>query len=92
MCGRKEIYMAELLNIGFKNAVPKERVISILAPSSAPMKRLKEGAKEHGLLIDATQGKKTRAVIVTDSNHVILSAIQSETLIQRYEGKTSEEY
>ncbi len=84
--------MGDLLNIGFKNAVPKERVIAILAPSSAPMKRLKEGAKENGLLIDATQGKKTRAVVVTDSNHVVLSAIQSETLIQRYEGKTSEEF
>ncbi|HDS03793.1 MAG TPA: DUF370 domain-containing protein [Firmicutes bacterium] len=84
--------MSELLNIGFKNAVPKEKVVAILAPSSAPMKRLKEGAKDKGLLLDATQGKKTRAVIVTESNHIILSAIQSETLIQRYEGKASDEF
>ena len=84
--------MAELLNIGFKNAVPKDKVVAILAPSSAPMKRLKEGAKEKGKLIDATQGKKTRALIVTDNNHVVLSAIQSETLIQRYERDIEDEW
>lgn len=83
--------MSELLNIGFKNAVPKERIIAILSPNSAPMKRLKESAKEQEMLIDATQGKKTRAIIVTDSCHVVLSAIQSETLAQRFEGATPEE-
>ncbi len=83
--------MGELLNIGFKNAVPKERIIAILSPNSAPMKRLKESAKEQEMLIDATQGKKTRAIIVTDSCHIVLSAIQSETLSQRYEGTVAED-
>ncbi len=83
--------MSELLNIGFKNAVPKERIVAILSPNSAPMKRLKESAKEQEMLIDATQGKKTRAIVVTDSCHVVLSAIQSETLAQRFEGAGPEE-
>ena len=82
-----------LLNIGFGNTVVAERVVAIVAPHSAPMKRLKDEAKEANRLIDATHGRRTRAVIVTDSNHVILSAIQAETIGQRYEtlkgGQTS---
>lgn len=73
-----------LLNIGFGNTVVSRRVISIVTPGSAPMKRLKEDAKEEKRLIDATQGRRTRSIIITDSNHVILSAIQAETISQRF--------
>ncbi len=74
-----------LLNIGFGNTVVASRVIAIVTTSSAPMKRLKEEAKEGKKLIDATQGRKTRSIIITDSNHIILSALQAETIAQRFE-------
>lgn len=73
-----------LLNIGFGNTVAAERVVAIVTPGSAPMKRLKEDAKEGHRLIDATQGRRTRSIVITDSNHVILSAIQAETISQRF--------
>lgn len=73
-----------LLNIGFGNNVVAERVIAIVSPNSAPMKRLKDEAKAEKRLIDATHGRKTRSIIVMDSNHVVLSAIQAETVSQRY--------
>ena len=60
------------------------RVVAIVDPASAPMRRLREDARQEGRLIDATQGRKTRAIVVTDSNHVILSAIQAETVGQRF--------
>jgi len=75
--------ICKLLNIGFGNFVIADRIIAIVNPNSAPMKRLKEEAKETKRLIDATQGRKTRSIIITDSNHVILSAIQAETVAQR---------
>lgn len=78
---------ALLLNIGFGNVVAAERVVAIVSPGSAPIKRLKEDAKEQGRLIDATYGRKTRAIVVTDSNHVILSAINPETAAMRMLGK-----
>jgi len=74
-----------LLNIGFGSTVSAERVIAIVAPNSAPMKRLKDEAKEDKRLVDATHGRKTRSIIVMDSNHIVLSAIQPETVSQRYE-------
>jgi len=73
-----------LLNIGFGNTVVTGRIVAIVTPGSAPMKRLKEDAREERKLIDATQGRRTRSVIITDSNHVILSAIQAETISQRF--------
>jgi len=73
-----------LLNIGFGNTVVAGRIVAIVTPGSAPMKRLKEDAREARKLIDATQGRRTRSVIITDSNHVILSAIQAETVSQRF--------
>ena len=73
----------KLLNIGFGNSVVAERIVAIVNPSSAPMKRLREEAKTNARLIDATQGRRTRSIIVTDSNHVVLSAIQAETIAQR---------
>jgi len=74
-----------LLNIGFGNTVVAERVVAILSPNSSPMKRVKDEAKEARSLIDVTHGRKTRAIIITDSNHVILSAIQAETVASRFE-------
>ncbi|MFH1102369.1 MAG: DUF370 domain-containing protein [Pseudomonadota bacterium] len=73
-----------LLNIGFGGTVVAERVIAIVSPNSAPMKRLKEEARKEKRLVDATHGRRTRSIIVMDSNHVILSAIQAETISQRY--------
>jgi len=74
-----------LLNIGFGSTAVAERVVTIVSPNSAPMKRLKDEAKKERRLIDATHGRKTRSMIVMDSNHIILSAIQAETISQRYE-------
>ncbi|MBW2575229.1 MAG: DUF370 domain-containing protein [Deltaproteobacteria bacterium] len=73
-----------LLNIGFGNTVVAARVVAIVSPNSAPMKRLKDEAKDEKRLIDATQGRRTRSIIVMDSNHIVLSAIQAETISQRY--------
>ncbi|MCD4690035.1 DUF370 domain-containing protein [bacterium] len=78
--------MSTLLNIGFGNVVTRDRVVAIVTPGSAPVKRMKDHAKESGKLVDATQGRRTRAVIVTDSDHVILSAVAVETITQRFEG------
>jgi len=77
-----------LVNIGFGNVVASSRVVSIVTPGSAPMKRIREEAKKAGKLVDATQGRRTRSIIITDSNHIILSALQAETITQRFlEGK-----
>jgi len=75
-----------LVNIGFGNFVNSARVISILSPDSAPLKRIKEEAKIQKKLIDATYGRKTRTIIITDSDHVILSSIQPETIAHRFTG------
>ncbi len=77
--------MPKMVNIGFGNSVASDRVIAVVSPNGAPIKRLRDEAKAEKRLIDATQGRKTRSVIITDSNHVILSAIQSETLAQRFD-------
>ena len=73
-----------LLNIGCGSTVVSDRVVAIVSPNSAPMKRLKDEAKDEKRLIDATHGRRTRSIIIMDSNHVILSAIQAETISQRY--------
>ena len=73
----------KFLNIGFGNLVSVDRIISIASPDSAPIKRLVQDAKEENRVIDASCGRRTRAVIVTDSDHVILSAIQTETITNR---------
>ena len=72
-----------LINIGFGNMVSANRLVAIVSPESAPIKRIIQDAKEKGTLIDATYGRRTRAVIVTDSDHVILSAVQPETVANR---------
>lgn len=77
----------KLINIGFGNIVSANRIISIVSPESAPIKRIIQVARERGMLIDATYGRRTRAVIITDSDHVILSAVQPETVAQRLGNK-----
>ena len=72
-----------LINVGFGNVVSAGKIVAIVAPGSSPMKRMREDASERGKLIDATQGRKTRAIIITDSDHIILSALQVETITQR---------
>lgn len=79
----------KLINIGFGNIVAAHRIITIVSPDSAPIKRIISEAKETNHLIDATYGRKTRSVIITDSNHVILSAIQPETVANRFFYKES---
>jgi regulator of extracellular matrix RemA (YlzA/DUF370 family) len=81
----------QILNLGFGNTVVAARVIAIVNPNSAPMRRLKDQARDLGKLIDASQGRRTRALVVTDSDHVILSGIQPDTLAQRLATGTGEE-
>ena len=73
----------KLINIGFGNMVSANRLVAIVSPESAPIKRIIPDAKDRGTLIDATYGRRTRAVLVTDSDHVILSAVQPETVANR---------
>ena len=73
----------KLINIGFGNMVSAGRIITIVSPESAPIKRIIQEARDGGVLIDATYGRRTRAVIITDSDHVILSAVQPETVANR---------
>ncbi len=74
----------QLINIGFGNIVCANRVVAIVSPESAPIKRVVTDARDRGQLIDATYGRRTRAVIITDSSHIILSAIQPETVAHRF--------
>ena len=73
----------KLINIGFGNLVSAERLIAVVSPDSAPIKRMVQEARDRGVLIDATYGRRTRAVLITDSDHVILSAVQPETVANR---------
>ncbi len=81
--GANKAMKATLINIGFGNAVVAERIIAVITPVSASGKRIREEAKENEVLIDATHGRKTRAIIIMDSTHVILSAMQPETIANR---------
>lgn len=76
----------KLISIGFGNMIAADRLIAIVGPESAPIKRIIQDAKERGTLIDATYGRRTRAVLVMDSDHVILSAVQPETVANRMPG------
>ena len=78
----------KLINIGFGNLVSASRLLSIVSPESAPIKRIIQDSRERGLLVDATFGRRTRAVIIMDSGHVVLSALQPETVAGRVAGKT----
>ena len=75
----------KLLHVGFGNMVVAERVVALISPDSAPIRRLKDEAREAGLLVDVTQGRKTRSILIMDRRHVILSAIQPETITARFE-------
>ena len=79
--------MNRLIHVGFGNIVNTDKIIAIVSPESAPIKRLVQKAKETGLAIDATQGRRTKSIILTDSEHVILSALQPETLAGRFQNK-----
>ncbi|CEP69461.1 Uncharacterised protein family UPF0296 [Moorella glycerini] len=85
----------KLINIGFGNIVSARRIVAIVSPESAPIKRIIQEARDRGMLIDATYGRRTRAVIITDSDHIILSAVQPETVAHRLSSRepinTSEE-
>ena len=73
----------KLINIGFGNVVSAERMVAVISPESAPVKRILTEARENGTLIDATYGRRTRSVIICDSSHVVLSAIQTESIASR---------
>lgn len=81
----------KLINIGFGNIVAANRVIAIVSPESAPIKRMVQEARDKSTLIDATFGRRTRAVVITDSDHIILSALQPETVANRLSGSASGE-
>ena len=81
----------KLINIGFGNMVSANRLVAIVSPESAPIKRIIQDAKDRGTLIDATYGRRTRAVLVTDSDHVILSAVQPETVANRLNDRDEDE-
>lgn len=81
----------KLINIGFGNIVSSDRVVAIVSPESAPIKRIIQEARDRGMLIDATYGRRTRAVIITDSDHIILSPVQPETVAHRLSEKGNAE-
>lgn len=80
----------KLINIGFGNVVLSSRIIAVISPESAPVKRIIREAEEKGKLVNATYGRRTRAVVVTDSDHIVLSALQPETIAGRITGEDGE--
>lgn len=82
----------QLVNIGFGNMVSANRIVAIVSPESAPIKRIIQDSKERGTLIDATHGRRTRAVIITDSGHIILTYLQAETLANRISDENDQEF
>jgi regulator of extracellular matrix RemA (YlzA/DUF370 family) len=76
-----------LINVGYGNLVSKSRVVSVVSPQSSPMRRLREQAAKAGKLVDATEGRRTRSIVVTDSDHIILSAMTPETIAMRLEAQ-----
>ena len=81
----------KLINIGFGNMVAAERIVTVMSPESAPIKRIVQDAKESARAIDVSCGRRTKAVIITDSEHVILSALSPETIVGRLEGEAVEQ-
>lgn len=82
----------QLVNIGFGNMVSANRMVAIVSPESAPIKRIIQDSKERGTLIDATHGRRTRAVIITDSGHIILTYLQAETLANRISDENDQDF
>ena len=92
MIRKGELMDMKLINIGFGNIVAAHRIIAIIGPESAPIKRIIQEGKERGVVIDATYGRRTRAVLIVDSGHIILSAIQPETIANRlYQASADEQ-
>ncbi len=81
----------KFINIGFNNMIARDRIVALISPESAPAKRLVQDAKDTGRAIDCTSGRRTRAVIITDSDHIILSSIQTETITARIAGEAGNE-
>jgi len=81
--------LGKLINIGFGNVVNTSKVIAVINPDSAPIKRMIQNAKDQGTAIDATQGRRTKSVIVMENNQIVLSALQPETLTNRFQGKAT---
>ena len=82
----------KLVNIGFGNTVAADKIVAIVSPDSAPIKRMVQDAKDNGTAIDATFGRKTRAVLIMDSDHIVLSAVQAETVADRIDKERNENY
>ena len=80
----------QLVNIGFGNMISAERMIAIVSPESAPVKRTVQEARDRGMVVDGTYGRRTRAVLIMDSDHVVLSALQPETVAARFAGEAEE--
>lgn len=88
---KQEGLSRHFVSIGFGNVISVDRVIAVLTTGSSPMKRLKDEARERGLLIDATEGRRTRSIIVMDSGHIVLSGLQSETISNRLSGENEKQ-
>ena len=82
----------KLVNIGFGNTVAADKIVAIVSPDSAPIKRMVQEAKDNGTAIDATCGRKTRAVLIMDSDHIVLSAVQAETVADRIDKERNDNY
>ena len=82
----------KLVNIGFGNTVAADKIVAIVSPDSAPIKRMVQDAKDNGTAIDATFGRKTRAVVIMDSDHIVLSAVQAETIADRIDKERNDSY
>ena len=82
----------KLVNIGFGNTVAADKIVAIVSPDSAPIKRMVQDAKDNGTAIDATFGRKTRAVVIMDSDHIVLSAVQAETIADRIDKERNDNY
>ena len=82
----------QLINIGFGNTVAADKIVAIVSPDSAPIKRMVQEAKDNGTAIDATFGRKTRAVLIMDSDHIVLSAVQAETVADRIDKERNDNY
>jgi len=82
----KKALSSVLVNVGFGNTVAVGRIVAVVSPAGSPMKRLRDVAKDSGRLIDVTEGRRTRSIIVMDSGHVVLSALQAETITNRVNG------
>ena len=78
-----------MINVGFGNSLVASRIISVVNPHSSPMKKLKDEAKKNNRLIDVTEGRRTRSIIILDSNHLVLSSVQPETITQRFAPATA---